>query len=231
MNNRQLRQYEMLVRVRDFGTAHKDRFPESTVATQTFAAVAAAVAQLREYAVAQLALKREGARARAAAPAALLDIVEAISRTARVIQAEEPSFPNSFHMPERRSAQALLTSARLCARDIEPVAEKFIAHAMPKTFVADLSRLLDVYEEAVRGRETDKGENAAARASIEAAVASGLAAARTLDVIIANQSADDVVMVAEWERDRVIGPRKRGSNTATPPAPPPAPPVVVPTAA
>ena len=40
------RRYEMLVRVRDFGAANGDRFPASTLAGKTFAAVSSTVNDL-----------------------------------------------------------------------------------------------------------------------------------------------------------------------------------------
>jgi len=168
MTNRQLRRYEMLVRVSEFGSARRDQFPESSRAGQAFATVGEVVMRLRDRAVAQLALKQQGARARAAARAALELMLESMSRTARIIQADEPDFPNTFQAPERESAQAVLTAARLFARDIEAVAKQFVDHGMPETVVADFKGALEAYEQAIRRREIGKGESAAARTSIEA---------------------------------------------------------------
>jgi hypothetical protein len=211
MTNRQLRRYEMLFRVNEFGNARRDRFPEGSVGGRAFATVAEAVVQLRDRAVVQLALKREGARARRAARAALLETLESIGRTARVLQRDAPAFPNSFRLPERMSAQAVLTAARLFVRDIEPVATQFVEHGMPETFVADLTGLLANYEQAIRRREVGKGESAAARASIDAAIDQAVAAARRLDVIIANRLRDDAATVAEWQRARRVAYARRSA--------------------
>lgn len=215
MTNRQLRRFEMLFRVNEFGAARRERFPESSVGGRAFATVASAVAQLGVRAVAQLALKREGARARRAACEALMDMLESISRTARILRADEPTFPNSFRLPERASAQAVLTSARLFVRDIDAVATPFIDHGMPETFVVDLAGLLNNYEQAIRRREVGKGESAAARASIDAAIDLAVAAARRLDVIIANTLKDDAATVAEWQRARRVPYTRRSKPTVT----------------
>src|SRR5688572_12532925 len=122
MKDRQLRQYQMLLRLRDFGTAHANRFAEGTLAADAFGSIGNAVTQLNTYAVDRLGVKRQSAKARNAARAALVNMMDAISRTARGLQEQEPGFPNSFLMPEQRSAQALLTAARLFARDVEPFA-------------------------------------------------------------------------------------------------------------
>ena len=49
MTKRQTRQYAMLVRIRDFGQAHKDPFPEGSEGDNAFAAVTAAVAQIEAF--------------------------------------------------------------------------------------------------------------------------------------------------------------------------------------
>jgi hypothetical protein len=230
----------MLVRLRDFGAAHGHRLPDSRRAGEAFAAIGDAVKQLSDHAVAQLGLRRQGAKGRAAARAALLAMMEGISRTASAIQEEEPGFQNTFLLPERQSAQAVLTAAKLFARDLVPVAQQFVDHSMPETMIADFTRLLDTFEQAVRDRENGRGQTAAARVSIEAAIASGIAAARKLDVIIANHKRGDATILAEWERNRQIG-RRRTSKapseaassattelsdaTALSPSPPATPPV------
>jgi hypothetical protein len=117
----------------------------------------------------------------------------------RVIQADKPGFPNTFRRPTRKSAQALLTAVRLLARDVEAVAPTFLARAMPDTFLAELTQLLDAYEHAVNAREMSKGETAAARASIRSALSAGLAAVRRLDVIIANHARHDSVKTGRYE--------------------------------
>jgi hypothetical protein len=116
-------------------------------------------------------------------------------------------------MPERRSAQVLLTAGRLFLRELGPVTAKFVAHGLPETFVTELTTLVNSYEQLIRDRETGKGESAAARASIEAAIGSGVAAARKLDVIVSNLLRDDVIALAEWERDRQVD-RLRGRRAS-----------------
>jgi hypothetical protein len=214
MTDRQLRQYQMLLRLRDFGTAHANRFAEGTLAAEAFGSIDNALTQLNTYAMDRLGVRRQSAKARSAARAALVNMMEAISRTARGLQDEEPGFPNTFLMPERRSAQTLLTAARLFARDVEPFADRFVKHAFGDTFPENFNSLLRAYEQAVHGREAGKGLSAAARANIEAALAAGLAAARRLDIIVGNTMGHDPVVVAEWERNRRVGYRRTQTSAA-----------------
>ena len=97
----------------------------------------------------------------------MLKLLQSISRTARIIQTDDPSFPNTFHLPERESAHAVLTSARLFARDIDAVAKRLVDHALPETIVADLKAALEMFEQSILRREVGKGESAAARVAID----------------------------------------------------------------
>jgi hypothetical protein len=186
MTNKQLRRYEMLFRVMKFGAARQDRFPESTRVGEAFAIVTTAVKQLEGRAVAQMLLKREGARARAATRAELQRLLESISRTASIIQANSPELPHAFEMPKKKSAQALLTAARAAAQHLEPVAPQLVEHGLPQTVVADFTAARDAYAEAVGRRGVGKSESAASRKAIETTLDDALAAARRLDVMVAN---------------------------------------------
>jgi hypothetical protein len=87
----------------------------------------------------------------------------AISRTARIIKVDDPAFPNTFHLPERESAEAILTAGRVFASDIEPVAARLIEHDLPETIVVDLKARLDAYGHAFQRRQMGKVENAGTR--------------------------------------------------------------------
>ena len=95
MNAIERRRYEMLVRVRDFGDAHSDLFPETSLARRTFAAVAEAVQQLNAHAVAKMSSGRS-TPTKALARAMLLDRLAAISLTARAIAETTPGLEEKF---------------------------------------------------------------------------------------------------------------------------------------
>jgi hypothetical protein len=219
MNTREMRQYEMLVRVRDFGITHGQRFPDPGPARQGFAAVDQAVSELTEFAMAQMAATRQTSKARTAARESLIDALEAVSRTARVIAAGQAGFTNTFQLPRRRPAPALLTAGRLFARDAAPAAALFTAHGMPENFVTDLTALVDRFAQAIRARHDGKGESAAARARIEAAISAGMTAARQLDVIVMNHIRDDVAATAAWLQDRRVVHSKARKEPAAAPTP------------
>jgi len=224
--------YEMLVRVRDFGEAHQDLFPESSFARDHFAAVDAAVKALSQHAVSKMLTAREGKGAMVAAREALLIRLEAIGDTARAVGQDTPGLEDKFHLPEHLTDQALVTAGRAFARDAEGFAGQFIGHAMPATFIADLNGLVDRFEQAIQARQAGKDRQTAARANIETALAAGFVALQKLDAIITNHLQGDAVTMAVWRGDRRVDYRRRkrgtgaaSSTTSTPtaaPAPAPA---------
>jgi hypothetical protein len=210
------RQYKMLARVRDFGNTHRDLFPDSGPGGQQFAAVAEAVKQLSEQAMSNTAAAREGASTKAKGRRALIDRLEAISRTARVIAEGTPGLEDKFHLPDPQTDEAVLTAGRVFARDAAAFKSQFVGHGMPETFLADLDDLVVTFEKATRHRDAGRNEQTAARASIAAALESGMAAVQRLDVIVANRLQDDPVTTAMWERERRVGYPRVKSAAPTP---------------
>jgi len=224
MNTIERRQYEMLVRVREFGGGYGHLFPASSVARQNFAIVAAAVKELDAQAVAHMTA-RVSARAhrKTLAREALAARLQAIMRTARVLAAETPGLDQQFQVPPPRAKDhMLLTAARKFARDAEPFSRQFVAHGMPATFVADLDALVDDFERALRDRRLAHDARRAARASMTAAVSAGLSAVRSLDAIVINHLRDDAVTRTVWARDRRIAYPWRTPRSGAMPEPAPA---------
>jgi hypothetical protein len=233
MTVKESRRYEMFVRVREFGEKYGHLFPASSVGGQAFAALAAATAELGTHAASKMFTAYEGTTAKAATRAALKEQLEAIYRTARAVAATTPGFDDRLHVPNRRADSAVLTVGRVYLREIEPLKDTFVAHGLPESFVADLKETVERFERAIRGREAGKNEQTAAQAGVDSAIAAGLAALRTLDVVVANQLRKDPAALAVWTRDRRLSPlRKRGAAGSThPPAKAPAKSTSSPTAA
>ncbi len=215
MTRMEMRRYAMLARVRDFGQAHRDLFPDSSVGGQAFATVAAAVTELSEHAVTKLSSAREGVRAMKDARHRLIDRLEAIARTARAIAADRPGFDDSFRLPRQYSNEALVTIARVFIQDAEATKDQFIAHGLADTFVAELQKLLGTFEQAARDREAGRSTRIAAHAGIEKALLAGLTAVRKLDVIVANQLQHDSAALAVWEGERRLDSGHRPKATAS----------------
>jgi hypothetical protein len=223
MTRMELRRYAMLGRVRDFGQAHRDLFPESSVGGQAFATVAAAVAELSDYAVAKMSSAREGIRAKTEARHGLIERLEAIARTAHAIAVDRPGFDDSFRLPRQHSDEALVTIARVFIQDAEATKDQFVAHGLADTFVAELQKRLETFEQAARDREVGRSARIAAHAGIERALLAGLAAVRKLDVIVANHLQHDSTAIAVWEGERRLDSTRRPKATTPPIKPAPVP--------
>jgi hypothetical protein len=222
MNANERRQYEMLLRVRDFGDSFGERFPPATVARENFAAVAAAIKELDAQEVAHMSASLSArAQRKDTARQGLQARLQAISQTARVLRQDRSGLVEQFEVPSAAADQMLLTAGRKFARDADAFSSQFIAHGMPVTFLTDLNALVDRFESALRDRGLGNEARRAARLSTQALLASGMAAVRSLDAIVNNHLADDAVTKAVWARERrIVYPRRTDATPAPLPAAP-----------
>ena len=213
MTTNETRRYEMLLRVHTFGAAHRDLFPTKSVGGQAFKTVAEAVEQLGEHAVSKQSSAYEGKGARLVARRALIVALEDTRRCARAIAEDTPGFADPFHLARVRTDRTLVTTGLVFVREAEAGNDRFVAYGMPADFVTSLSALVTELDEAISSREEGRDGHAAARANIEAAIASGFAAVRKLDVIVPNTLGGDPAALAVWERDRRIEPPRRARKS------------------
>ena len=195
MNANELKNYERLTRVRDFGAPHAVAFPPTSLGGQLFAEVNAVVAELTGLAanqVAGLGASREGSTSKAGARAALRERLAVINRTARAMAIDQPALVEKFRMPVGTGDQSLLNAARAFVASATPLAADFIKHELPDTFLADL-------EEAISSKHHNTEAHVVATAAIDAALERGLNALRKLDAIVRNKFHNDPATLAAWE--------------------------------
>jgi hypothetical protein len=152
MNDNNRRRYEMLVRVRDFGTAYAHLFPKSTLAQQAFATVIAGVGEIDAHDLTE-ASASVSARAtrKSVARKSLVERLTLIRKTAGVLAGANEQLREHFAL-DARNDDALLRTARQFVKQAAPVAAQFIEHGMPPTFLVDLGTLIETFEEALRDR-------------------------------------------------------------------------------
>ena len=201
--------YEMFQRVRDFGNAHRQEFPDGSMGGKAFRGVEAAIAQIEANATAKVLTAEEGRKAKAAARLMLTDRLSTIARTARLMAKRVPGSDAVFQVPIDSSDLALLTSARAFITECQAALDRFVLLGLPKTFVTELQELTDSFEQAVLGRRAGKTGRAAAQAGMKAAQALGMDAIRTLDIVVTNTLKGDPVSLTTWKRDRVIQPKAK----------------------
>jgi hypothetical protein len=194
----------LFLRVRDFGTVERQRFPEPSTAGRAFAVVAAAAADIEGQVASILLMTEEGTTAKAAARAALVRRLAAIARTARLVARTVPGAADGFHLSPKPSDVALLAVARAFVREGQAAKDQLVPLGLPETFITDVQVRIDRFEQAIRNRRAATVALASAHAAIATAVAQGFDAVRTLDVVIANTMEDDPLLLNAWRRDRRV---------------------------
>ena len=204
--------YEMLLRVRDFGTTHRGLFPESSSGHKAFATVTRAVEQIDTHNTARDVAVRESHVNKTARRKVILDRMRRIARTSTSVAVESGALLQ-LKMPKRSSDVAVSAAARTFLTQAEAYHDQFVALGLPATCLTDLREALDAFEAAMTDRRLGRAGVAAAQAGIKAALTTGANAARTLDVVVLNTVGHDPSLVAAWQRDRRI---VEGTTKATP---------------
>ncbi len=214
--------YEMLLRVRDFGASQGAAFPASSKGGKTFARVAQAVADIESHNTARLLAAHEGRRAKTAARQDVRRWMLAIAMTARDLTRATPTLERTLRMPNGKSETALLGTARSFLEAAARIDTDLVDLGLPATFLTDFREAMDRFEEQMGTRRTGRGTVAAARKGMTAALADGMNAARTLDVVVTNTVGLDPVLFARWQRDRrlVDGKARGAAPVITPPVQP-----------
>lgn len=228
MNDKEIRNHQKFVRVRDFGSAHATDFTPNSLGSQTFAAIAAVVAEIDGHSAHEASARggaRQGTETRAQARAALRDRLEAISRTARVLTDDVPGINEKFRVPRNASDQELMNAGRAFLADATPLKAQFVAHEMPDDFLEDLQADIEAMQAAINSQSSGVGSRVAANAAVDDAMDRGNDLCRTADVIVRNKYANNRAVLAEWTSASHTerAPRRAaagGGTTPTPPAPP-----------
>jgi hypothetical protein len=232
-----IRRYEMLVRLKEFGTAHAELFPDTSGGGRLFAAFGAAVDDLQSHVVAQAGgtnATRQATTAKTAARRLALRRLDTLTRTAQIVTAGTPGFDEKLRLPKSRSDQRLVAVARAIVQDVTPFADQIVAHNLPATFLSEVTAAIDALDTAIQTQAQAAGARAAARAAIQERLAAAFAMAAQLDTVVANQCGNDAVMLAKWQSARhqssvsVPYPRRKQPAESTPAQPAPAPPTPAP---
>jgi hypothetical protein len=224
MNQKDTRQYEMLLRLRDFANTHRELFATSGVAQEAFTNVNAAIDELTATDLLKLSAS-VSARAdrKAIARKALIELLVKVSQLARVLRARGQTTP-PFVLAASKSDQSLLTTGRQFARDAVSMDAEFSAHGLSPKLIADTTAAL---ESATRDRGMKRADHIAAFTRIRDLLAAAMLDVRRLDLIMDNELAGNNAIRAVWRQARRIegqrGPRGRAAvaTETTPPAPTP----------
>ena len=222
----EIRLYEMFERVDRFGAAHADRFPATGVSGGLFAAVGTVVDKLTAYGVAQThRIAREHSSTRATARATIRGLLRRIRRTVNAIEPPPPGLTGKFVVPRSNSDRRLLLAAQAFVQDATPLRDQLVAHHLSPTFLDDLTAAINTFSAATQAQAELRETAAAARAGIEDATNSGMAAVDRLDAVVPNALEQERDLLAEWYSARHVSQvsipyasRKRAAEPAPAPA-------------
>jgi hypothetical protein len=210
MNREQRYKYEMFVRVRDFGIANREVFPEASVGGGMFGQVTAAVAEVDEHLERRILGRVEGRRIKPRTRAKVFDYMKAIAKAGQRVTREE-DVVNPFRMPPRRTLKAVISTARVFIKEAAPRRDAFVRLGLPSTFISDFTALVDELQSAVDTRLSSKTARGEAQAGIAASLAKGLEVIRDLEVVVEMATRDDPALAAAWHTARHI----EGQNTSS----------------
>lgn len=213
MRIKQRRQYEMVLRVRDFGRTHGHVFRKTSMAPAAFRSIDTAVDELASAAVAKVsAALSSRADAKRRARENLDRLLVSASQLARVLRAQGQTVP-PFMLPASKCDLEALTVARHFARDAAALETHFSGHGMSSTMIAAAT---DAFARAISARGTGRADHTAALVRIRELLAGALLDVRRLDLIVANELAHDAVVTAVWKQTRRVGAVRAARSGGTP---------------
>jgi len=220
------RQYEMLLRLRNFGNTHRDLFQAAPVALEAFDSINAAINELT---VTDLLKESASASARAdrkvIAKKALMEMLTNVCQLVRVLRGRGQDVPG-FALPVSRSDQALLTAGRQFAQEAAAFEKEFSGHGVGPAAIAESTA---TFEKAANDRGMKRADHIAAKTRIHELLGSAILDVRALDLIVNKELSGNSPLQAVWKHARrVEDPRVSRSaaesiDTAHAPAPEPAP--------
>jgi hypothetical protein len=217
MTKRQYRQYAMLVRVRNFGDAHKEPFPEGSEGSKAFGVVSATVAQVDAFTNAKLTARRQSKKEKLAAKLALAARIGAIARTARVMAKTVVGADAKFPLPTRQSDVAVLQSGRVFVEEATAAKDAFIRCGLPATFLDELQQAVATLEQAINGRSAGKTDAVVAQKGIRSMLKKGVDAVASLDVLVANAFGHDHDTMNAWKTVRHVELAGKSAPVGAPP--------------
>jgi hypothetical protein len=141
---------------------------------------------------------RQSTDSKAAARDELMRTLEAMSRTARPMDATNPGVAEKFRVPHNQSDQEVLATARSFATAALPLKAEFVKRGFSEGFLDDLDSEIAAFADANTRKIESRESHVEATAAIDKHVALGMDALRELDPIMRNTFADDHAKLAAW---------------------------------
>ena len=203
MQDNERRNYEMLVRARDFFVQRAASFPAASRGGELIEELNEALSEIdmnAEAKVSHASAAAQGTTNRREARETLRRNLEALNRTARAMALDTPGLDKRFQMPRGSSDQSLLITARAFLTNSETLKADFIRNEIAATFHEDLRGLISGFEQTITRQNQNLGARVSATRAVKTTVARGISIVRRLDAVVRNKFAEDSAALAEWER-------------------------------
>jgi hypothetical protein len=201
MNTKERKQYETMLKIRQFGEQHAADFPVGTFAGDTFTALNQTIETLRQFALAEdthRTGKRQGTTVKSVQRENLVEDLRAINRSARAMARRIPGVDEKFRVPLRGSDREFITTARRFAAEAESLQVEFLNYELPADFLADLREDITAFEKSLEDRTAARSGVVTATAAIDEGMSAGLGIIRDLDAVVRNRYRNDPTTLAAW---------------------------------
>lgn len=218
---------ETFLRVRAFGRENWPGADPTSFVAQKLAVINSVLTGLESYTGAQatgLSAARQSTLKRGAARRELLRLLNAISRTARMMGETDPTLFQQFRVPHSEGDQGVLAAAVSFATAARPLQADFVRRGLAENFVEELESRTEALREAVGLKIESRRSHVTATAVINNLIERGLKAVRQLDTFMRNTYANEPAKLAAWvsasrvERRTPRGQSEEQPASNTPPA-------------
>ena len=203
MNRRQRLKHEMFGRVRNFGIANRDVFPEESAVGKKFGQLATVIASIEEQLVRRAQARAEARKVKGTTRQAAMRAIKALASTGRRAATDETA-PHPFRLPRGRAATLVLSTARLFREEAERRKEEFLELGMPPAFLENFDRVVNDLADAVALQQDSRGTRGRADGAIEVGLDQGAGIIADLDVAVPNALGTDESRLAQWTNARRI---------------------------
>jgi len=197
------RRRETFLRLKDFAATHPD-IPATTVWPHLVTELDTVISDLGSHIADEAAhdgAASQGTDLRSSAREALRESMERIARTARALNEGHPGFNAQFRMPVGNNDEDLIGAALGMANAASPadVKARFLSHAMPADFIADLEGDIAEFQTKITKQFGSVGDRKSSRVLINQKVEYGMSIKRQMDSVVRNHYHDRPEVLAEWE--------------------------------
>lgn len=219
MRDAEIRQIQALSRIDAFGSERVADFPRTGLGGQKFAEVKTLLTELAALGEAQTSAggaAQASAEAKKRAKLSLQQKMRAMRETAKAMEADTPGVSDRFKLPQGRSEEALINSARSFVSTATPMKNGFVQREMPDIFLDDLSATINEFETAAGDLNLHTANRVSATAGIKSKLARAVQLRKELNPIVLNKYRSDPATLAAWKSASHVERAPKRQKTDTP---------------